>query len=160
MTVVTSTSARPVARVDHHGGVTPEPTDLLGTWTLQRQVDDRLGGEVRAVEGSATLALVADGHVRWSEEGTMRWSGGEVPVSRTLDVVRRDAGWVVLFADGREFHQWSVGAPVDHPCGADHYRGLVDMPGPDRWRVTWVVRGPAKDYTMVTEHTDRREALA
>jgi len=133
------------------------PTDLLGTWTLTRTVDDRLGGEVRHVEGSATLALVDDGHVRWTEEGTMRWSGGEVPVARSLDVLRRaDDDWMVHFSDGREFHPWSVGSRVDHPCGADHYQGLVEAIGPDAWTVTWVVRGPAKDYTRVTVHTDRR----
>lgn len=135
-----------------------EPTDLLGTWTLRRTVHDRLGGETRRVDGTATLTLLDDAHVRWMEEGTMRWSGGVVAVSRTLDVVRHDGrdGWTVLFSDGREFHPWSVGAPVDHPCGADHYRGLVETAGRDSWTVTWVVRGPQKDYTMVTRHTERR----
>ncbi|WP_127480190.1 DUF6314 family protein [Nocardioides pantholopis] len=132
------------------------PTDLLGTWTLEREVDDRLGGEVRRVTGSASLARLADDHVRWTEEGVMTWSGGSVEVGRTLDVVRRgDEGWWVLFSDGRDFHPWSVGSEVDHPCGADHYRGLVT--GDARaWTVTWRTTGPHKDYVMVTRHSDRR----
>lgn len=136
------------------------PTDLLGTWALAREVDDRLTGETRQVDGTATLELVADDHVRWREEGTMRWTDQvgaehEVPVTRTLDVRRGAAGeWVVHFADGRPFHPWSVGEQVDHPCAPDHYRGRIDV-APDRsgWTVTWHSSGPAKDYVLRTRHT-------
>lgn len=138
------------------------PTDLLGTWALRREVDDRLNGETRQVEGTATLALVADDHVRWSEEGTMRWVGHEVPVSRTLDVRRgADGGWVVHFSDGRVFHPWTIGEQVDHPCGPDHYRGRVDVAADARsWTVTWHSVGPAKDYVLRTRHTPLSAAPA
>lgn len=133
------------------------PTDLLGTWALDRDVEDRLAGETRRVEGTATLELIAPAHVRWSEAGVMRWTGHEVPVSRELDV-RRDADgdWVVHFSDGRVFHPWVVGAQVDHPCAADHYRGRIDV-APDRtsWTVTWHSTGPEKDYVLRTRHTAR-----
>jgi hypothetical protein len=82
----------------------------------------------------------------------MTWAGHEVPVSRTLLVVREDTGWMVRFDDGRPFHPWSVGEPVDHPCGDDHYRGLVRCLGDDVWTVEWDVVGPVKDYTMTTAH--------
>lgn len=132
-----------------------EPTALLGTWTLVRVVDDRLAGERRDVRGRATLVLEAPDRIRWSEDGTMSWSGRSVPVSRSLSVVRRASGWEVLFADGRLFHPWSVGTEVDHPCAPDHYRGLVEVSGDpvERWHVRWSAQGPAKDYVMTTEHT-------
>ena len=135
-----------------------EPTDLLGRWDLDREVDDRLTGETRRVVGSATLQAVSATHVRWDEEGTMRWSGGTVPVSRSLDVRRSaDGAWTVHFSDGRVFHPWLVGAEVDHPCGPDHYRGLVTV-AEDRsgWSVTWHSRGPHKDYVLRTTHSGRR----
>ena len=64
------------------------PLDLLGTWALDRVVDDHLAGERRTVVGSTSLVEVEPGRVRWSEVGTMTWAGHAVPVSRTLEVVR------------------------------------------------------------------------
>ena len=95
---------------------TVDPIDLLGTWTLSRVVDDHLAGERREVVGTAELAEVEPGRVRWSESGTMTWPGHTVPVTRTLYVVREDDGWFVRFEDGRPFHPWAVGHQVDHPC--------------------------------------------
>ena len=134
-----------------------EPTDLLGTWLLTRTVDDRRAGEHRDVRGSASLELVAPGRVRWHEQGMMTWAGTTVPVERTLYVERGGAGWVVYFSDGRPFHPWVVGRPVDHPCSPDHYRGLVEVEGDPvvRWTVVWHALGPEKDYVLTTTHSDR-----
>ena len=132
-----------------------DPTDLLGTWTLTRLVDDHRAGERREVVGTAELSEVADGLVRWTESGTMTWAGHAVPVSRTLRVVRDDDGWFVHFEDGRPFHPWAIGRQVDHPCAPDHYRGLIEV-ADGSWTVTWDAVGPEKDYRMVTVHTDRR----
>jgi uncharacterized protein DUF6314 len=135
-----------------------DPTDLLGTWSLTRTVDDHRAGERRDVVGTAELTEVGDGRVRWAESGTMTWPGHAVPVSRTLYVVLEDDAWFVCFEDGRPFHPWAVGHQVDHPCAPDHYRGLietVDEPVTS-WTVTWDAAGPEKDYRMVTRHTGRR----
>lgn len=134
------------------------PTDLLGTWTLTRVVDDRLAGDRREVVGTAELTEVTVSRVRWTEAGTMTWPGHTVPVSRTLYVDLEDDGWWVRFEDGRPFHPWAVGRQVDHPCTPDHYRGLVEVTGAPvlTWTVTWDAVGPEKDYRMVTVHTDRR----
>jgi len=134
------------------------PLGLLGTWALTRVVDDRLAGEKRDVQGTATLTLETPDRIRWREEGTMTWPGHSVPVSRTLYVERyvdRPGGpWAVHFEDGRLFHPWAVGAWVDHPCGPDHYRGLVQADGDPvgRWTVEWRAQGPEKDYVMRTAH--------
>ena len=135
-----------------------EPTDLLGTWTLTRVVDDRLAGERRHVVGTATLELESADRVRWSEEATMTLGGRSVPVSRTLFVERDGTEWKVCFSDGRPFHPWAVGVRVDHPCRADHYRGLVETEGDpvSRWTVEWRASGPGKDYVMRTVHSGRR----
>jgi len=132
-----------------------EPTELLGTWALTRVVDDRLAGERRHVRGTATLVRETPDRVRWSEEGTMTWGGRSVPVSRTLYVERAGGEWAVHFADGRLFHPWEVGRPVQHPCAPDHYRGLVVTDGEpvSSWTVEWQASGPEKDYVMTTQHT-------
>jgi hypothetical protein len=133
------------------------PTDLVGTWTLTRVVDDRLAGERRHVVGTATLSLESPDRVRWSEEGTMTWGGRSVEVGRTLYVERGDGGWFVYFSDGRPFHPWSVGSAVEHPCGRDLYAGRISGDA-ERWTVEWRASGPEKDYVMTTVHTDRRDA--
>ena len=135
-----------------------DPTGLLGTWVMTRVIDDRRANERREVTGSATLVAESPTRIRWSERGTMTWPGHQTPVSRTLYVDREGStGWVVRFADGRLFHPWSVGHWVDHPCAADHYRGLLEVSGDpaEAWTVTWDATGPEKDYRMVTVHTAR-----
>ena len=68
-----------------------------------------------------------------------------------LERVDRD-GWWVRFEDGTDFHPWSPGETVTHPCSPDTYVGLVDGAG-DTWAIRWDVTGPSKDYTMTTELT-------
>ncbi|MBE1876728.1 DUF6314 family protein [Myceligenerans pegani] len=79
--------------------------------------------------------------------------------------------WRVTFEDGRDFHPWTA-RPVEHVCGRDRYEGTIrfltdhevpSAPSPQAERtswsarnrvvVRWDVRGPAKDYSMVTHYT-------
>ncbi len=138
-----------------------DPRDLAGSWRFDRVVEDRLG-PVRHVTGTTELVVEDAERVRWSESGTLTWEGGETPVYRNLFVERRSDGWWVTFEDGRDFHPWSVGQSVVHPCGADLYEGRIDVTATDAWTVVWVVSGPAKDYTMTTRltRTDARSTTA
>lgn len=156
----------------------PDPTMLLGEWRFTRSIDDRAAGEAMSADGTLTLGVddgaeptgaqptgaapAAASRIRWSERGTLRIGGRELEVFRTMFVVRRGDGWFVLFEDGRDFHPWTAGEQVEHLCGADLYRGRIELdapPGnagraaPRAWTVRWDVRGPAKDYTMVTRLT-------
>ena len=135
------------------------PLDLLGSWRLERVIEDRLADAVLRVVGTTVLDLAderAGERVRWHEQGLLSRTDGAGPpseVHRTLYVVPPDEAapaqmWWVRFDDGRPFHPWSPGLEVEHPCGRDLYRGRVEVDGPDAWRVTWHCTGPAKDYTM------------
>lgn len=128
----------------------PAPTALLGAWTFTRVIDDHLAGDEKRVVGRCEIAEADRGRIRWSEEGTLYSSGMELPVSRTSYIEPRGDGWFVTFEDGRDFHPWSPGEAVVHPCGADLYAGQIDVPGPDGFTVRWRVTGPSKDYTMTT----------
>lgn len=136
----------------------PGPTELLGAWRLERTIEDRYAGRTLTLAGTTELTLLADGRVRWHDQGTLHLPDGDVEATRTSLVERRDGGWFVLFEDGRDFHPWAPGTPVEHPCGRDLYRGTVQVgSGADgaaaAWHVVWEVRGPAKDYTMVSRMT-------
>jgi hypothetical protein len=129
-----------------------QPTDLLGTWCLERSVLDRRAAMRGTVLGTATLTREEDDVVRWEESGEMTFGGRTVPVSRTLEVRRSGADtgdllWTVHFADGREFHPWVWGATVEHACAPDDYTGVL-AGDRARWTVRWDAVGPTKDYRL------------
>jgi hypothetical protein len=129
-----------------------DPGSLLGTWRLARTIDDRLLGEQSRIDGTLELSAVSEDRIRWQEQGRWHHSAGDVEVHRALWLVRDDTegDWWVRFEDDRDFHPWTPGEAVVHPCGADTYQGLVTGT-PERWKVQWDVTGPAKDYLMTTE---------
>jgi hypothetical protein len=136
---------------DAHGQL-GDPVTLVGDWRFSRTIDDRLTGRQSRVDGKLSLEVVSPDRIRWQEHGLWHQPDGDVEVGRALWLVRDgDAGdWWVRFEDGRDFHPWTPGRSVVHPCGADTYRGLV-VGTPDRWTVEWDVTGPTKDYLMTTE---------
>jgi hypothetical protein len=138
-----------------------DPLRLVGTWDFRREVQDHRDGSAYTARGEATFGAEDDGRIRWAENGTLSWSTGTTPVTRTLFLVRDEpgvagssSGWRVTFEDGRDFHPWTGGA-VEHLCGRDLYQGGVAVPPgrPRSWELTWRVRGPEKDYTMHTRYS-------
>lgn len=129
-----------------------EPRWLIGTWTFQRDLDDRHHGVHGRVAGEM-IFTAEDDRIRWHESGTLSWRDAHTPVTRTLFVAEGTDGWIVTFQDGRFFHDWRLGTPVRHPCGADDYRGLIEIVPGDSLMITWAVTGPGKDYTTTTRVT-------
>lgn len=128
-----------------------DPRTLLGAWTFDRVIDDHLAGDEKTVAGTAEFSEAGDGRIRWSESGTLRAGGLELPITRTSFLEPRGDGWFVTFEDGRDFHPWAPGDAVTHPCGADLYTGQVSASAQaGAFTVRWRVTGPAKDYTMTT----------
>ena len=132
-----------------------EPRVLAGTWHFERDIVDRLSGSTKQVFGETTISDAGDGRMRWYESGTLRDGDLELPVFRTLFIAKRGLEWAVTFEDGREFHDWAPGEEVEHLCGADTYRGRIDVTAVDgsAWAVVWTVTGPSKNYTMTTHLT-------
>lgn len=157
-------------RSSAQAGPPPDPRTLLGEWAFERSIDDRAEGDAKTVDGTITLSRCGGersggARIRWFEQGTLHIGGQDLPVTRTLFIVPRGAGWFVVFEDGHDFHPWTTGERVEHPCGADMYVGRIDMGSgatdaarlpdavptvPAVWTVRWDVSGPHKDYTMVT----------
>lgn len=144
-----------------------DPHALTGTWDLHRTIEDRVAHATGTVSGTTVIEVEHLDRLRWSESGVLDWQGRRVPITRVLHLVRRgvpcadghlrddqEPAWFVLFDDGRDFHPWVTGEQVEHPCGADVYRGRIDVEpagsGRQRWTVQWDVTGPAKDYTLVS----------
>ena len=131
------------------------PTAVVGRWVLTRTIADRRADRTLRVDGTLTIARIADDELRWDERGVLRTGTVASEVSRTYLLIREDGGgWQMRFEDGREFHPWRTDGAVEHGCGRDTYVGTYDLAGlPARWSVRWDVTGPAKDYRMDTDLT-------
>jgi hypothetical protein len=64
-----------------------------------------------------------------------------------------DGSVEVRFEDGRFFHSFAPNEPAPtarHDCPPDHYEVRYDFYAWPHWRACWRVRGPRKDYEMVS----------
>jgi hypothetical protein len=131
-----------------------DPSLMVGTWSIERDLLDRATGQRGAFIGTLIVTPNADGF-DWSESGQLTWARRITPAFRHLALCRIDGQWWMTFADGRQFHPWVVGDPVVHPCAEDTYRGLITIAesGPDgvlKLRIVWDVDGPEKDQQIIT----------
>jgi hypothetical protein len=125
---------------------------LTGDWSIDRDINGGGGTFV----GRAAFTPQADGTLRWHETGELTLDGATVPTYRTLSI---DAAGQVRFDDGRPFH---VLALVDgacdafHPCAPDEYEGRYVVVDDDTFDVTWRVRGPGRDDTIISRYARSR----
>ncbi len=134
-----------------------DPFVLVGTWRLDRVIDDRRPDQRSRISGTLELRVLDEERIQWDEQGTWHRLDREVAVRRRLFLEQTAHGWWVRFEDGADFHPWAPGETFVHECAPDTYRGEVSGT-PERWTVTWEVTGPGKDYTMTTVLT--RESLS
>lgn len=137
---------------------------LLGTWCLERSIEDHLSGTRGAFRGRAALVEVApdqeflvDGRASYDERGELRWGSHVGPASRRLGYTRQTNAAVLLsFADGRPFVNLDLGSGVwqsTHDCGADRYEIATVIRSYRVLQETWRVRGPGKAYDAITTLT-------
>ena len=124
--------------------------DFEGAWAFTRRVS-HAGGQEAAVTGRAVWSRAGTG-LALVETGEMH-----LPGAAPMQVERRyrwGADLAVFFEDGRFFHQIPPkGGGASHWCDPDRYDGSYDFSRWPDFTVTWCVRGPRKDYRMVTRYT-------
>jgi hypothetical protein len=130
-----------------------------GDWTIERTIEDNLAGRPGRLEGVARFAPEGPA-LAYLEEGLLTLGDGPAaPASRRYLWRDGGAGSIeVLFGDGRFFHRFEPGAPAPaavHECAPDQYRVRYDFSRWPRWTAEWRVRGPRKDYAMVTRYQRR-----
>jgi hypothetical protein len=130
-------------------------TFLAGSWRLQRTIVEG-GSVVGSFTGTGTFdpAPAGDrGVLRYRERGTLHLDGTTVTATRCLVYRVTGSRAQVAFEDGRPFHDLDLSTGVDvveHPCGADRYRGRLEVLDADTWHHTWRVTGPHKDHEIRT----------
>jgi hypothetical protein len=156
------------------GPLVPDALDFLrGDWRIERGLVDYAEGGTGTFDGTARFeaprfeaAHVEAAHVEpldaapddpvliYHETGELRFGSHRGPASRSLIYRGRPDGTAdVFFADGREFYhldprsgRWTG----QHPCGQDHYELAGQLLGDGTFEERWRVRGPAKDYEIIT----------
>lgn len=130
--------------------MTRQLEDFEGRWHMARTITHAKGPPGRFT-GVATWAR-AGGAMRYEEEGALK-IGDHPPIQAERRYLWRD-DLTVWFEDGRFFHQVPAdGGDTAHWCDPDQYDGFYDFTDWPRFRVRWRVKGPSKEYDMVTEYT-------
>lgn len=126
-----------------------ELQDFAGNWRVERSIEDRLAGGTARFEGKARWVR-EEGGLSYHETGQLVTSGQSFTAERRY--FWRE-GLNVYFDDGRFFHQVPAqGGAAAHWCDPDQYDVAYDFLGWPDWHAVWSVKGPRKDYTMVTRY--------
>ncbi len=123
--------------------------DFEGEWRVLRRISNADGPDSR-FDGRAVWTAGEDG-LHYLETGHLSISG-----HKPFEAERRYF-WApdlsVYFDDGRFFHQVpATGGATGHWCDPDQYDGDYDFTGWPAFKVQWSVKGPRKNYTMVSEY--------
>jgi hypothetical protein len=128
---------------------------LLGTWSVERTIDDRLSGEAGTFHGTASFSREpGDERVRFDESGVVRFGDYSGHATRLLYYSRGvDSSFNLSFANGHHFIQLLLteGSSSDsHQCRSDEYHITTTVLSDDLLEERWRVLGPAKDYDALT----------
>ena len=128
-------------------------TDFLGLWHIDRVTTDYLGGADGVFVAQAEILIHEPGAI-YTETGELTLANA-APMRATRQYLWQQTGGLITvdFADGRPFHTFDpmAAAPsAEHDCPPDTYCVEYDFADWPRWQSRWRVRGPRKDYLMVS----------
>lgn len=133
---------------------------LAGTWTLTRWINDE-------APLSGTVAVSRLGRRRWLWQEQVRTplqDGGMMEGVQAYEVVLEKGKARLYFASGlnkgglfQELPLTRTSASSCHTCGADIYETQLEVLSRGEIRVTHHVKGPRKDYVMVSAYVRKQE---
>ncbi len=129
---------------------------LLGTWVLERDIDDRRAGHVGRMLGLARVFRQGEHSAYGLEEGLLELPGYRDRVRRVTRYRQEHHGRLCMsFEDGRRLCDLDLRlgvCEVEHHCGADRYLGRFLIESGACWWVRWTVEGPAKQAVLTTRY--------
>jgi hypothetical protein len=140
---------------------------LLGSWRVERHIEDYRIGVAGTFKGLATFEPLECGgtlrlgtNVRYLETGELLFGAYRGHCQRSLEYVQREGTAAqILFANGRPFVDLDLSkgpSRSTHLCGFDHYEINFFAHSCDVLEEKWRVRGPMKDYEATTTLTRER----
>lgn len=122
--------------------------DFIGPWRLSREIVQADGTRGR-FEGRAEWQAEGPGAL-YVEAGRLALPHGTFRAERRY---RWDVQLNVFFEDGRYFHTVpEAGGATGHRCDPDQYDVVYEFARWPDWQCRWQVRGPRKDYTMLSRY--------
>jgi hypothetical protein len=130
---------------------------FLGTWNVERSIDDRLRGDRGTFGGTATFVLEGEARVRYEEIGVVRFGAYSGRASRQLYYSPLGTSRFDLsFTDGHHFIRLELAegsSQGHHQCQNDAYDITTLILSDDLMEERWRVLGPTKDYEALTHLT-------
>ena len=124
--------------------------EFQGEYRLSRQITHADAPPARFL-GQAVWSAKGNG-LRYVETGVLSVPGHAPMMSERRYFWAPDLK--VYFDDGRFFHQVpAVGGSTSHWCDPDQYTAIYDFGDWPDFQVIWDVKGPAKDYRMISDYT-------
>jgi hypothetical protein len=129
---------------------------LLGSWSVERWIDDALSSDIGTFHGTAIFAKESDDdpRVRFEETGVVRFGDYSGRASRRLYFSEGPGSLIdVSFVDGHHFIELDLregSSKNHHQCASDGYDVTTVVIDNDHIEEQWRVRGPAKNYAAVT----------
>ena len=144
---------------------------LLGTWRVDRRINDHRTGSLGTFRGVATFSEFVRSNasprtvsLRLHETGHLHLGTFRGLAERSLDFVQTDQSVVqTFFLSGQPFVNLDLRSGTSnswHHCGLDHYEITFDVRSDDVYEETWRVSGPEKDFeaTSVMKRERQRGA--
>lgn len=136
---------------------------LLGSWAIERSIENHLTGESGSFHGVGTFtdscrcSSIDSQHARYSEVGDHHFGGRAVSAQRQLEYICLPNNTVrACFVDGRTFYEFDLTGDARsyvHHCGADRYQITYLTVSDEIIRERWRVKGPNKSYDALTTMT-------
>jgi hypothetical protein len=129
---------------------------LIGSWAIERRVDD-----MATLTGSVNFERSAENEAVYHETGTLRLSTGYEAAAERKYIYRQCGDGLAVFFDERPprlFHMVKLirdgdgylTGEAEHICADDVYLTDYKFDSDTQFRVRHRVRGPRKDYTIIT----------
>jgi hypothetical protein len=129
---------------------------LIGSWAIERRVDD-----MATLTGSVNFEPSAENEAVYHETGTLRLSTGYEAAAERKYIYRQCEDGLAVFFDERPprlFHMVRLARDGDgcltgeaeYICADDIYLTDYKFDSDTQFRVRHRVRGPRKDYTIIT----------
>ena len=134
----------------------PTLKDFEGRWSLTRVIEDRKAGKNGSLAGEASFSPDGPGGLIYFEKGKLTYAQTPAMMATRSYLWKAVPGGIeVSFEDNRPFHTIDsdrLMPDADHQCDPDWYHVSYDFTKFPKWSSIWRVKGPAKDYRMVTEY--------
>ncbi|CUI80424.1 DUF6314 family protein [Cognatishimia activa] len=136
-------------------------SDFVGAWRVTREIEDHIANTQITAAGEAVFTMqsdqVGDGLI-YNETMEITFPGSApMHATRRYFWLPNGAGQIAVhFDDNRYFHAVALETPTPkdhHQCDPDNYNVAYDFSDWPNWQASWTVKGPRKDYVMLSRYT-------